>query len=100
MHGLAGMLRARRESALDRSGDGRGLLWWSYEYNFPEGVALGLEAGADPELTDASGALAMRGCRRPMATRNALDFALTLARARRQEAQPDVAGRLAGPRGL
>lgn len=41
--------------ATTRAGDGRGPLWWAYEYGQDEMVELLLENGANPEERDADG---------------------------------------------
>ena len=38
-----------------RSEDGRGPLWWAYEYDRPDMVHLLVENGADLDATDALG---------------------------------------------
>ena len=38
-----------------RSEDGRGALWWAYEYNKPDLVAFLLSRGADPNAVDING---------------------------------------------
>ena len=35
--------------------DGRGPLWWAYEYDRPDVVQLLVRAGADPAATDSLG---------------------------------------------
>ena len=38
-----------------RAEDGRGPLWWAYEYDRPDMVALLVREGADPDATDSLG---------------------------------------------
>ena len=41
-----------------RSGDGRGPLWWAYEFKRKEIVDMLLAAGADPAAKDTNGIVA------------------------------------------
>nr|ACI16017.1 hypothetical protein [Bodo saltans] len=52
---LKNLLESNQELANVRSGDGRGPLWWAYEYQHPEMVQVLLAAGANPAERDADG---------------------------------------------
>ena len=52
---LKQMLETNPEYANVRSGDGRGPLWWAYEYGKQDIVDALIEAGAKPDERDADG---------------------------------------------
>ncbi len=52
---LQKLLDDKPDFASLRSADGRGPLFWAYEYQQPAAVALLLQAGADPDARDADG---------------------------------------------
>ena len=52
---LKSLLESNPEAAVARSGDGRGPLWWAYEYDKPEMVAALVAAGASEDEKDADG---------------------------------------------
>jgi hypothetical protein len=52
---LKNLLESNQELATVRSGDGRGPLWWAYEYQQPEMVQVLLAAGANAAERDADG---------------------------------------------
>ena len=52
---LKELLEAKPDAAVMRAGDGRGPLWWAYEYSQDEMVTLLKRAGASDDETDADG---------------------------------------------
>lgn len=55
MEELKSLLESNSELATIRSSDGRGPLWWAYEYQQPEMVQLLLDNGASGNERDADG---------------------------------------------
>lgn len=52
---LKSLLESNPELAIIRSSDGRGPLWWAYEYQQPDMVQILMDAGASPTERDADG---------------------------------------------
>ena len=52
---LAELLESNGDVATIRSGDGRGPLWWAYEYEQPEMVKMLVDAGANEAEMDGDG---------------------------------------------
>jgi dolichyl-diphosphooligosaccharide---protein glycosyltransferase len=56
---LTSVLREHPELAHIRSEDGRGPMWWAYEYQKPKVVSLLKKLGVSDERTDANGVKAI-----------------------------------------
>ena len=52
---LAAWIQASPPVVQMRAQDGRGPLWWAFEYDRPDMVQLLVDGGADPEATDSLG---------------------------------------------
>ena len=55
VEGLRNWLEAEPHAVHIRSKDGRGALWWAYEYGRAEIKEILLQAGAKVDATDANG---------------------------------------------
>jgi len=54
-HGLYGLIQQTRDVIHLRSADGRGPLFWAYEYGHDEAIKLLLDLGVDAEVQDTNG---------------------------------------------
>merc|ERR1719384_520427 len=54
-HSLYQMIQQQRDVIHLRSADGRGPLFWAYEFGHDEAIKLLLELGVDSEMKDANG---------------------------------------------